>query len=438
MRFLWMLLLAAAPSWACSCISNATPCSQVGGSTVIFVARVLTDSGEGWGTGSARVAIEEGLQNVPSGLREVDINTAAGTSCYFRLKAGERYVILTQGPSYSVAACSTSFQLRGKEHILQALRDQIKGGSPSLVGTVLKSTGAYSHGGGIEGVSVIAEAEGVRLQTATDGFGRYEIPKLNPGRYKIEISKTGYIPDSTYNQRWSGRMVLNPATKRIEPDKADPGWVVVSANSCSIWDLAMWPAGRIIGTVRDANRRPLSGVTVQGFAFDTKNNRESSPLRTAKTTSDGTFTLEPLPAGNYAVGVNAKLYDDDDAYPPTLYLDGRGTYLAESATLSNIDIVLPPARVAAKLLITVLGPDGGPYSGAAIRLDNLEGVQRWFSRNKSDENGEITLPVYVGERYVVRSFDYRSDGEFQGVAQLEVVDKSPSIVVVLHRREHTK
>ena len=390
MRFLAMFFLAAAPSWACSCVGNATPCSQVGGSTVIFVARVLTDSGDGLGTGPAHVAIEEGLQNVASGQSEADINTAAGTSCYFRLKAGERYVIITQGPSYSVAACSTSFQLRGKEHILQAMRDQIKGGPPRLLGTVVKSTGAYSHAGGIEGVSVTAEAEGVRHQTATDGFGRYEIPLLTPGRYKIEISKTGYSPDSTYNQRWSGRMVLNPATNTIEPDKADPGLVVVSANSCTIWDLAMWPAGRITGTVRDSNRKPLTGVIVQGFAFDNKNNRESSPLRTGTTASDGTFTLEPLPPGNYAVGVNANLYKDEDAYPPTLYLDGRGAYLAESVALNGIDIVLPPARVATKLRTTVLGPDGRPYSGATIRLDNLAGIQRWFSRNKSDENGEIT------------------------------------------------
>ncbi len=233
-------------------------------------------------------------------------------------------------------------------------------------------------------------------------------------------------------------MVLNPATNTFEPEKADPGLVVVSANSCSIWDLAMWPAGRITGTVRDGNLKPLNGVTVQGFAFDTNNNRESSPLRTAKTASDGTFSLEPLPPGNYAVGVNANLYKDEDAYPPTLYLDGRGTYLAESATQNGIDIVLPPARVAAKLRTTVLGPDSRPYPDATIRLDNLAGVQRWFTRNKSDENGEITLPVYVGERYVVRAFNYSSDGNFEGAAQIEVVDASPSAVVVLHRKERTK
>ena len=75
----------------------------------MFVARVLVDSGEGWGTGPAKVVIEEALQNVPPGQREVEIETAAYTSCYYRLKAGERYVIITQGSKYLVAGCSNSF-----------------------------------------------------------------------------------------------------------------------------------------------------------------------------------------------------------------------------------------------------------------------------------------------------------------------------------------
>jgi hypothetical protein len=438
MGLLWTILLATAPSWACSCTNTATPCSHVGGSTVIFVAHVLTDSGEGWGHGPARVAIEEPLQNVPSGLREAEISTAAGTSCYFRLKAGERYVILTQGPSYSVAGCSSSFQLRGNEHILEALRNQVRGGPPRLVGTVLKSTGAYSHGAGLDGVSVIAEADGVRHETTTDGFGHYVITALNPGRYKIQISKNGYVSDSTYNQRWSGRMSLNPATNRYEPDTADSGSVLVSERSCSVWNLAMWPAGSITGTVRSGDRKPMSGVTVQAFAFDSKNNRESSPLRTTTTASDGTYTLDHLPPGSYAIGVNARTYNDEDAYPPTLYSGGTAVYLTESGALGGIDIALPPARAAAQLRVKVFGPDGRPHSGATIKLENVQGVQRWFSRNESDANGEINAPAYIGEHYIVRAFHFVPSADFEGIAQLEVADESPSITIVLGRREITK
>src|SRR5262249_20128465 len=153
MRLLWTVLLAAAPAYGCSCSNVPTACSQVGGSTVIFVARVLVDSGEGMGTRPARVAIEEALQNVPPGLRETQINTSFGTSCYRPLKAGEKYVILTEARSYSVSFCSPSFQLYGNEHILDALRNAIRGGPSSLVGTVLKRV---VRGGGMDRVSLVA------------------------------------------------------------------------------------------------------------------------------------------------------------------------------------------------------------------------------------------------------------------------------------------
>jgi hypothetical protein len=222
MRLLWTLLLTAAPALACSCVGKSTPCNYVGGSTVIFVARVLTDSGEGWGTGPTRVVIEEGLQNVPSGLRETKIDTAAGTSCYFRLKAGEWYVIVTQGPTYSVAACSSSFQLRGNGHILEALRNQVNGGAPRLVGTVRKSTGMYSQGEGLGGVSVLAEADGVAHETATDGLGHFVLPGLNPRRYKIEISKSGYVPDSPTTSVGRAAWLPTPPPERLSRTSQTP------------------------------------------------------------------------------------------------------------------------------------------------------------------------------------------------------------------------
>lgn len=92
-------------AWACSCVQGGSVCSSAqSDDTVIFVARVLKDSGsERWGTGMARVAIEEAVHNVPPGLKEADIDTSAGTSCYFRLTQGERYVVITSSKGrYSV------------------------------------------------------------------------------------------------------------------------------------------------------------------------------------------------------------------------------------------------------------------------------------------------------------------------------------------------
>src|SRR5262249_28813216 len=152
----------------------------------------------------------------------------------------------------------------------------------------------------------------------------------------------------------------------------------------------------------------------------------SSPLRTAKSGPDGSYEIKPLPPGQFVVGVNASTYKDEDVYPPALYLDGRALYLAETGTLTGIDLVLPPSRTAAQLRVRLLGPDGRPFPGAIVTLENLAGVQRWFSRNESDQNGQIAVPVYVGERYVVKAFHYVDGAEFVGSAQIEIADERPA------------
>ena len=150
MRFLISALLTTLPVFGCSCLNTASPCTAMGEGTVVFVARVVVDSGDGWGKGPARVVVEEPIWNVSKDLREAEINTAAGTSCYYHLEAGERYVIIAPKPQsrdglIAIGSCSNTFRLRGNEHILEALRTQAKGGPPLLVGTVRRSTGAYSQ-----------------------------------------------------------------------------------------------------------------------------------------------------------------------------------------------------------------------------------------------------------------------------------------------------
>ncbi len=435
MRLLWTILLAA-PAWACSCVNfGATPCNTLWESTAVFVARVITDSGEGWGKGPAHVAIEEALQNVPAGSKEADIETSAGTSCYFRLQKGERYVILTDAGRYAVASCSTSFLLRGKEDILEALRIQIRGGPSRIVGTVSRSTGKYRSEGGLPGVSVTVESGTTTQSTMTDGQGHYTFANLEPGRYKATVSKPGYKPDSEYNERWNGHMTVNSTTNRFEPDKTAKGIVDVGKNRCAVWNLSMWPAGEISGTVRDRNGKPLGGITVQAFGFDEKTNEmDSTPLRTAKSGSDGVYRIESLPAGKFAVGVNAQRWRDEDLYPPSLHGRGEPVYLEESATISGIDLELPAPRTPAVLHVKVLGYDGLPHRGATVSLENLAGVQRYFSRQESDANGEITIPCYVGEQYVVRGSHYailepRRMEHFAGSSQIQV-DSADSFVTV--------
>lgn len=437
MRTLFLALWIALPAVACSCISTATPCSLLGGTSVIFVADVVVDSGEGIGKGPAKVAIVEPLQNVPAGLKEATIETAAGTSCYFRLRAGERYVIITSGPRYSVQACNSSFRVAGNEHILDAMRSYFKGGPQRLVGSVQKSTGRYSHEGGIPNVSVDLRTGESRFTTTTDGDGHYVLIGLEPGRYKIQVSKEGYLPDDEYNHRWSGRLAVNPDTKALEPVKDVPGEIVISGSSCEIRDLALWPAGSIRGTVRGLDGKPLKDVSVQAFGVDRHGERESAPLRTATTDPDGRYSIQPLPSGQYVIGVNASPYHDENPYPPFLYENGRSVYLKEVDSINAIDLVVSAPRTSAWLRIRAVGPDGKPYKGATVRLDTRSGVQRWFSREKTDGSGELLAPVYLGESYTVRVFNYLVNAEsgrilhLEGSMPVEIASRESAITVAL-------
>lgn len=90
---MWLLLVQPAESLACSCLTTGSACDALRPTEIVFVGTVTQDSGEGTGTGPGRMAVEEVLHGLPKDVREVTVDTSAGTSCYRRLKLHERYVI---------------------------------------------------------------------------------------------------------------------------------------------------------------------------------------------------------------------------------------------------------------------------------------------------------------------------------------------------------
>jgi len=282
-------------------------------------------------------------------------------------------------------------------------------------------------------VTVSAEGSDRKLQTATtDGSGHYRFAGLAAGTYRLRVSKQGYVADDDFNRENNG---LPTSHLILDKGQPEPGQTEVSARTCTYRNLAMWPQGTIAGTVRDQKGAPIQGVRVHAFTFDQKNKRESDSLRSEVTKADGSYAIEPLPQGNFAIGVNGKRYYDEEVYPPTFYESGKTVYLTESGSARGIDLVLPPPRIAAQLLVTVLGPDGKPHEGATIRLDDPQGEQRAFTRDKTNANGEIALTVYVGEQYSVRAFHYVNGGEFEGIiAPLAVTNTTPRLTIQMKKR----
>jgi 5-hydroxyisourate hydrolase-like protein (transthyretin family) len=439
MKQILLLFLFLPSAWACSCSSTVTACTSIGDSSVIFVAEVIGDSGEGWGKGPGEVVIVEPLQNVPEGLKRATIETGAGSSCYRRLVAGERYVIISDGPRLSVWGCNPSFRLRGNEHILEAMRAPFAKGLSSLAGRILKRTGNFASDVAIPTARVELKKGELVLNAMTDHGGRFLIDKLEPGVYQYRILKDGYVPDSKFNDFPPGLLRTKPGSSKIEYERDRPGEVEIRPKSCLIRDFSMWPDGSVRGTVRGLDGKPIASLPVQVFGFDRRGELESSPLQTATTDSEGQYKAQPLPAGRYIVGVNARPYDDDNAYPATLHANGRPIHLMESESVTGIDLTVPAARTPAQLHVKALGPDGSPFQGARVVLETVAGVQRWSTGEKTNEQGEIIAPAYVGQRYNVKLSHIYSEGgkirELVGSAVVDVADRKADVSVVMRLKE---
>lgn len=183
----FLLLFGASFAIACSCVNTGTTCNTFTGTEAVFLGRVIRDSGEGLGKGPARMVVEEVLHGVSKELREVEVETSAGTSCYMRLAKDERYVIYggldpTQKNVIHRHACSFSFNVHGNERLLDGLRQAQNGGQPKLVGKVYTRTGQYDwEPNGPPGLTIVAEGQGIRQEAKTGSDGQFEICDLGPG-----------------------------------------------------------------------------------------------------------------------------------------------------------------------------------------------------------------------------------------------------------------
>ena len=142
LRSLVALCLFVPAAAACTCATAGTACDALSGTKIVFVGTVTEDSGEGRGTGPAKITVEEGLRGLPKGVTELTVDTHAGSSCYMRLQKGERYVIYGSPTDLAKGrvrreACSFSFAVKGNELLLAAIRGAALGTERSLAGRVV-------------------------------------------------------------------------------------------------------------------------------------------------------------------------------------------------------------------------------------------------------------------------------------------------------------
>jgi hypothetical protein len=139
------------------------------------------------------------------------------------------------------------------------------------------------------------------LSVATDVGGRFELKGIEPGRYRLKVSRTGFVAQE-YGQRTPN----------------DPGAEIRLSPGQSLRDLLfrLIPWGIIAGRVLDEEGEPLPWAQVSALREVYSNGkRKLSPEAVVPTNDLGEYRLFGLKPGRYLVSARFK---------PGLHVVGRG------------------------------------------------------------------------------------------------------------------
>jgi protocatechuate 3,4-dioxygenase beta subunit len=266
--------------------------------------------------------------------------------------------------------------------------------------------------------------------TSTNVRGEYELKDLPPGRYTINVSRSGYLP-MQYGQRRYGELG--------KPVQLDEGRVIEKL------EFTLPRAGVMSGRINDETGEPVSGVTVWAMRTEYfRGRRRAVPIGNNVITDDtGQYRLIGMPPGEYTVmawlrdtwvaGPQKHTFGYATTYYPGTpsYADAQRVKVGVGQETPNLDFSLIAGRTAT-LSGTALRSDGTPLADANVSLSRevagpttsssfgLSGATvgddgSWTIKNVAP--GEYTLEVSTRDRIPERaSMDVMVQGtEMSGI-----------------------
>ena len=181
--------------------------------------------------------------------------------------------------------------------------------------------------------------------TSTDHLGRYEIRELAAARYRVAVTRSGYL-GLDYGQRRPGEQ-----GRPLE---------LAEAGLAERIDFALPRMSVVTGRVSDESGEPMEGVTViamRSLFFEGR--RRLVPIATATTDDEGEYRLQKLPPASYVVmGQTRETWTVVDpngketvfGYAPTYFpgilagAEARRVAVALGQQIPSIDFSLIPGR----------------------------------------------------------------------------------------------
>jgi len=178
--------------------------------------------------------------------------------------------------------------------------------------------------------------------STSDTSGRFSIPGIEPGSYRLSATRTGFV-----NTEYGARDYMQGGTTLTLDPRQRMGDVMVR----------MTPNGVITGHVFDEDREPVAFLQVQAMRYRYSQGRKQlASYGSANTNDIGEYRIFGLPPGRYYISVSARrsfgpdrrnaVQGPEEEYVSTYY---PGT--TEAATAAPVDI----------------GP-GALFSGADVAL----------------------------------------------------------------------
>ncbi len=239
--------------------------------------------------------------------------------------------------------------------------------SGSLAGMVVNA----QAGEPLKRVEVILSMDlvgGAPQRAITDSAGKFKVPGLAPGTYRVAVSRVGFVPAH--------------ASAR---DAATGPEIITLAASQEITGLVyrLIPGGVLTGRVVDEDGAPFAGVRLQCFKYSfTARARHLVTMGAAVSDDRGQYRIAGLPSGGYYVYASfsdagalmgAVPIGAAEGYPALFY---PGVWNAAQAAeipvrageeRAGVDFKLAPARLLS-VRGTVRNPDGRPMARDAVAV----------------------------------------------------------------------
>ncbi|BDC50905.1 hypothetical protein F183_A32210 [Bryobacterales bacterium F-183] len=379
-RYLFAVLLAGAPAFACSCsFSDATVREVWKARPYVFLGTVVAavpDTDQSYIPHVAHIRVDEAFKGVQKG-EMLDLEQG-GTSCDAHFRSGQRYVFYLAGTRgrYQLPWCSIALGSPDPEGedllFLNGLPATAKGTRLSAV--------VYSKWGSVPGAPVtITGSPSMRpLVKKTNSAGVVEFYGLPPGEYKVRVAApTGYRVEDGRPEVESSVVLKNDSASghtyaRLDYDTSISGTVLTGG------------AARV-------ELIPVSPVPGRNRAW----------LDSGRPSEDGTFAIKNIEPGSYWLRVT--LEDrKNPRFTSTLYYPNVRTranakvITIESARkLQDMKVALPADEPMHTIHGRFTYSDGKAVAEArvvfrtAAELDHL-------SAASTDDDGAFRLRVPAG------------------------------------------